>query len=79
MSVFLRLSTLKRYGLGNNTSLRIRTQSRRPCRDVQSGGAVLLKNLTEPTGTTLQENIKPTYVGFCVCEKPQDTVVTSAT
>ena len=28
---------------------------------------------------SLQENIKPTYVGFFVCEKPQDTVVTSAT
>ena len=28
---------------------------------------------------SLQENIKPTYVGFFVCEKPQGTVITSAT
>jgi hypothetical protein len=36
------------FNLVNHTSMMIGTQSRRPCRDVQLGEAVLLKNPVSP-------------------------------
>ncbi|MFT7261216.1 MAG: hypothetical protein ACI9MS_003090, partial [Glaciecola sp.] len=42
------LGCLKHFSLVNHTSMMIGTQSRRPCRAVQLGEAVLLKNPVSP-------------------------------